>query len=81
MTVKGQIMVTYFQVVVSHKWCIIHPYDQSLNEILILYRNEVRITRLAHRMPYRVIICLNSHEKLTKTEICLDIIFSQFEFI
>ena len=32
-------------------------------------RTLLRITRLAHRKSYLVIICLNSHEKLTKGEI------------
>ena len=38
----------------------------------------LRITRLAHRRSYMIITYANSHEKLTKTEIRLVIIWSNY---
>ena len=37
--------------------------------IVWTYHRSARITHLAHRKSYLVIICPNSHENLTKSEI------------
>ena len=44
-------------------------------------RTLLRITHLAHRKSYLVIICPNSHEKFTKSEIRLSYYLFQFDFI
>ena len=46
-----------------------HTVDQNQNEVKFRsVRTLLRITHLAHRKSYLVIICPNSHEKLTKSE-------------
>ena len=53
---------------VNEKWNLVK---------LQLIQTLVRITRLVHRKSYLVIICPNSHEKLTKSEIMSS--WSRFE--
>ena len=46
-----------------------YKVDQNQNQVKFRsVRTLLRITHLAHRKTYLVIICPNSHEKLTKSE-------------
>ena len=58
-----------------HYTCVRHFPIAKENKLklgqlkLEVVRTLLRITRLTHRKSYLIIICPNSHEKLTKSEI------------